>query len=70
MDPTATAIIMRDPNNPLAERMEAARNLKNWILRGGVPHDVAGLDPDDDPRAAALAECDWLLTTLPVEALR
>lgn len=70
MDPNATAIVMRDPGNSLDERMEAARNLKDWIIKGGVPQDLPALDPDDDPRAAALAECDWNLTMLPVEATR
>ena len=49
MDPTVTLQILRDPANDLDERHDAARDLYDWLQRGGHA-------PDGEDRRDLLTE--------------
>ena len=54
MDPTVTLQILRDEANDLDERRDAARDLCNWLQRGGHA-------PDGEDRRDLLTEVRRLL---------
>ena len=54
MDPTITLQILRDPTNHLDERLDAARDLRDWLQR-------CGHAPDGEDRRELLAEVRRLL---------
>ena len=54
MDPTVTLQILRDPSNDLDERVDAARDLYDWLQRGGHA-------PDGEDRRDLLTEVRRLL---------
>ena len=54
MDPTVTLHILRDETNNLDERREAARDLYDWLQRGGHA-------PDGEDRRDLLTEVRRLI---------
>ncbi len=58
MDPTATLQILRDPTNDRDERLDAARDLYDWLQRGGHA-------PDGEDRRHLLTEVRQLLDDAP-----
>ena len=54
MDPTVTLQILRDESNDLDERRDAARDLYDWLQRGGHA-------PDGEDRRDLLTEVRQLL---------
>lgn len=58
MDPTATLQILQDTTNDRQERVDAARDLYDWLQRGGHA-------PDGEDRRDLLAEVRRLLDDAP-----
>ena len=58
MDPTATLQILRDTTNDRGERLDAARDLYDWLQRGGHA-------PDGEDRRDLLTEVRQFLDDAP-----
>jgi hypothetical protein len=64
MDPNTALAILRDPNAPLADRLEAAGYLDGWISKGGFLPEAWNGQPDGEKQYLACDPCGEVFDTI------